>query len=60
MLFADGVFWDCAESHAPGLIRKIMARGLPPGVLMNLNFPACEPSQVLGVALRGRAAASRN
>jgi 5'-nucleotidase len=47
----DGVFWDCAESHAPGLIRKIMARGLPPGVLMNLNFPACEPSQVLGVTL---------
>jgi 5'-nucleotidase len=47
----DGVFWDCAESHAPGLIRKIMARGLPQGVLMNLNFPACEPSQVLGVAL---------
>jgi 5'-nucleotidase len=47
----DGVFWDCAETHAPGLIRKIMARGLPSGVLMNLNFPACAPDDVQGVAL---------
>jgi 5'-nucleotidase len=47
----EGVFWECAETHAPGLIGKIMARGLPPGVLMNLNFPACAPDQVLGVAL---------
>ncbi|MDI9849444.1 5'/3'-nucleotidase SurE [Rhodoblastus sp. 17X3] len=47
----DGVFWECAETHAPGLIRKIMARGLPTGVLMNLNFPACAPDQVQGVSL---------
>jgi 5'-nucleotidase len=47
----DGVFWECAETHAPGLIRKIMARGLPSGVLMNLNFPACAPNEVQGVAL---------
>jgi 5'-nucleotidase len=47
----DGVFWECAETHAPGLIRKIMARGLPSGVLMNLNFPACAPDDVQGVAL---------
>ncbi|WP_296713470.1 5'/3'-nucleotidase SurE [Rhodoblastus sp.] len=47
----DGVFWECAATHAPGLIKKIMARGLPTGVLMNLNFPACAPEEVQGVAL---------
>jgi 5'-nucleotidase len=47
----DGVFWECAATHAPGLIQKIMARGLPTGVLMNLNFPACAPEEVQGVAL---------
>jgi 5'-nucleotidase len=47
----EGMFWDCAEDHAPGLIDKIVARGLPPGVLMNLNFPACDPASVQGVAL---------
>jgi 5'-nucleotidase len=46
-----GTRWECAETHAPELIRKIMARGLPPGVLMNLNFPACDPADVQGVAL---------
>ena len=36
----------------PDLIRKIMARGLPPGVLMNLNFPACDAdARLQGVVL---------
>jgi 5'-nucleotidase len=47
----EGTPWQCAEAHAPELIRKIVARGLPPGVLMNLNFPACAPEDVEGVAL---------
>jgi 5'/3'-nucleotidase len=46
-----GTPWDCAEVHAPGLIEKIFARGLPPGVLANINFPACAPSAVEGVSL---------
>jgi len=47
----ENSFWDCAETHAAGLIEKIVARGFPPGVLMNVNFPACEPSEVKGVSL---------
>jgi 5'-nucleotidase len=47
----ERAYWDCAETHAPGLIEKIVARGLPPGVLINLNFPACEAERVEGVAL---------
>jgi 5'-nucleotidase len=47
----DGSHFDCAEAHAAGLIEKIVARGFPPGVLMNLNFPACAPEEVQGVTL---------
>ncbi|HUO55033.1 MAG TPA: 5'/3'-nucleotidase SurE [Rhodoblastus sp.] len=47
----EGTFWNCAQAHAPALIERIVARGLPPGVLMNLNFPACPPESVQGVAL---------
>ncbi len=46
-----GAHWDCVEAHAAPLIEKILARGLPEGVLMNLNFPACKPEEVQGVAL---------
>jgi 5'-nucleotidase len=47
----EGAFWDCAETRAPELIKSIVARGLPPGVLMNLNFPACHASAVEGIVL---------
>ncbi len=47
----QGTFWDCAETHAPGLIGKLVEKGLPPGVLMNLNFPACHASEVTGTVL---------
>ncbi len=46
-----GTPWECAETLAPELIRQIVARGFPPGVLINVNFPACEPSAVQGVSL---------
>jgi 5'-nucleotidase len=46
-----GVFWDCAETHAPGLISRLMARGLPPGVLVNVNFPACPAGEIQGEVL---------
>ncbi|WP_294541757.1 5'/3'-nucleotidase SurE [uncultured Rhodoblastus sp.] len=47
----EGVFWDCCETHAPGLIARLMEKGLPPGVLMNLNFPACPAGAVAGTLL---------
>jgi 5'-nucleotidase len=46
-----GVFWDCAETHAPGLIKKIIAKGFSPEVLININFPACPAEEAQGVAL---------
>jgi 5'-nucleotidase len=45
------VHWDTARSHGPDLIRKLVDRGWPRGVLININFPAVEPGDVEGVSL---------
>src|ERR1700730_3583911 len=47
----DESFWDCAETHAPGLIGKILAEGIPQNIVINVNFPACPPEAVKGVAV---------
>ena len=44
------VVWDVARTHAPPLIRKILATGIPAGGLVNVNFPACAADEVAGVA----------
>jgi 5'-nucleotidase len=31
--------WDCAEMHAPPLVKKLFGIGWPQGVLLNINFP---------------------
>ena len=31
--------WDCAEMHAPPLVKKLFEIGWPQGVLLNINFP---------------------
>jgi 5'-nucleotidase len=47
----DAIRWDCAEQHAPALLRKIIAEGIDPGSLVNVNFPDCAPEDVRGVAV---------
>jgi len=42
--------WNVSRTHAPPLIRKIVAAGIPDGGLVNVNFPACAPDEVTGVA----------
>src|SRR5271157_5508880 len=42
--------WDAAEAHAVPLIRKILAAGIAPGGLVNVNFPPCAADEVTGVA----------
>jgi 5'/3'-nucleotidase len=42
--------WATTEAHAAPLIRKILAAGIAPGGLVNVNFPACPPDEVAGVA----------
>jgi 5'-nucleotidase len=43
--------WEAAEAYAPEVIQKILDLGLPPGVLANVNFPACAAAEVRGMAV---------
>ncbi|MFY9629709.1 MAG: 5'/3'-nucleotidase SurE [Methylocystis sp.] len=47
----ETIHWSCAEAHANGVLRKLLAAGIPPNVLMNVNFPSCLPHEVQGVAV---------
>ncbi|RYE34858.1 MAG: 5'/3'-nucleotidase SurE [Hyphomicrobiales bacterium] len=47
----EQIRWDCAEGHAPGIIRRLLEEGIPEGVLFNLNFPNAGPDEVEGVAV---------
>ncbi|MBH0238971.1 5'/3'-nucleotidase SurE [Methylobrevis albus] len=41
--------FETAEAHAPAVIRKVFAAGIPKGTLVNLNFPNRAPDAVEGV-----------
>jgi 5'-nucleotidase len=43
--------WETAIHHAPGLIRKVLTKGMPRDVLVNVNFPDCAPDEVKGIAV---------
>lgn len=43
--------WSCAATHGAEVIRKILEIGIEPGILVNVNFPDCEPGDVQGVAV---------
>jgi 5'-nucleotidase len=47
----DAIHWQCAEHHAPGVIRRILEEGIPDDILFNINFPDCPPSEVQGIAV---------
>lgn len=41
--------WSAAEAHGRAIIERILAIGIPSGVLMNVNFPAVSADEVTGV-----------
>ena len=52
----DEVFWACAETHGPSVVRKILKAGFASDVVVNVNFPPCAPEEVVGIAatMQGR------
>lgn len=46
---AKNLHWDCGLRHGPKIIQKILKEGIPPNVLVNINFPNCQPDDVAGV-----------
>ena len=47
----DKVEWDCAATLAPAIIERILAAGVPEGMLVNINFPACPAAKTAGIAV---------
>lgn len=50
-LFHDEVVvhWDTAVEYGPGIVRRLLEVGWPRDVIMNVNFPSREPSEVSAV-----------
>ncbi|MGP0058118.1 MAG: 5'/3'-nucleotidase SurE [Beijerinckiaceae bacterium] len=46
----EGIRWDCAETHAPELIKRVLAEGIAANGLVNVNFPDCPASEVTGIS----------
>jgi 5'-nucleotidase len=49
--------WSSAETHGRAIIERILAIGIPPGVLMNVNFPAVPAADVTGVEITAQCTA---
>jgi len=41
--------WTCGETHGPDVIARLVKAGWPSDVLINVNFPDCQPRAVTGV-----------
>jgi 5'-nucleotidase len=52
----EKIIWNCAETLAPDVIRKIVGAGIEKGSLVNVNFPNCAPEEVQGVAVTAQGA----
>ncbi len=44
-------YWATALEFGPGVIRRVLAEGLPRDVFVNINFPDCPPDEVKGTAV---------
>ena len=43
--------WDVGHQHGASVVEKLIPLDLGPGVLLNINFPDCQPDQVAGVKI---------
>ena len=46
---SERALYHTAETFAPGIIRKLLEKGWPADVIINVNFPDLEPEQVQAV-----------
>ncbi len=56
----DKTNWDCAATLGPDVVKKILRVGVPEGVLVNVNFPACAAAEVAGEAVTRKGGATPN
>ena len=43
--------WETAERHAPAVLDRLAGYALPPGHLININFPAVPADEVAGISV---------
>ncbi len=43
--------WETSRKLAPDIIKKVLATGIPPDTVMNINFPNCAAEDVKGVTV---------
>lgn len=43
--------WEVCETHGPELLKKLVKIDIPPGRLLNINFPNCRPDEVKGTVV---------
>jgi 5'-nucleotidase len=43
--------WQTPIAHGASLVRRLIAAGWPDNVMLNVNFPDCEPEDVQGVEI---------
>jgi 5'-nucleotidase len=43
--------WETSLHYAPDIIRRVVAKGIPRDVLINVNFPDCAPDEVKRIAV---------
>ncbi len=41
--------WETAEAHGPQVVRRLLDSRLDTTVILNVNFPPCEPDEVTGI-----------
>ena len=44
-------YWETSLHHGPDIIRRVIAEGIPRDVLINVNFPDCQPGEVKGISV---------
>jgi 5'-nucleotidase len=43
--------WAVAATHGPALVKKLVETGWPDDVLINVNFPDCDPDKLNGIEI---------
>lgn len=56
----DNPSYDTAETHGPDVIRTLLQEGVPPGIVINVNFPDRPPEAVTGIAVTAQGKRDQN
>lgn len=47
----DEIPWSVSRDHSVDVIKKVLAKGIPESILININFPSCASEEVQGIRI---------